>query len=96
MNHDKPEIRSRESAVRKSHPLPRLGRRPTPKHSKQVTHPGLVLSRKVGESIVLRTDAGEQIVVTVIAIVHGKMKIGLHAPESVRILRSELLEPEED
>lgn len=46
----------------------------------------LVLSRKVGERILL----GDQIVVTVLAIHGNRIRIGIEAPDSVRIRRSEL------
>jgi carbon storage regulator len=46
----------------------------------------LVLSRKVGESILIGAD----IVVQVLAIRHGKARLGISAPDAVSILRSEL------
>jgi carbon storage regulator len=47
----------------------------------------LVLSRKVGE----RIRIAEDIVVVITAIKGDRIKIGIEAPESVRILRGELL-----
>ncbi len=47
----------------------------------------LVLSRKLGERIVI----GDNLVVTVVAVDHGKVRLGFEAPESVAIRREELL-----
>ena len=46
----------------------------------------LVLSRKVGERIVV----ADTIVVTVLQVEAGKVRIGIEAPPDVRILRQEL------
>ena len=48
----------------------------------------LVLSRKVGERIRIAGD----IVVVVTAIQGDRIKIGIEAPKSVRVLRGELRE----
>ena len=48
----------------------------------------LVLSRKVGE----RIRIAEDIVVVVTAIQGDRIKIGIEAPKSVRVLRGELRE----
>ena len=48
----------------------------------------LVLARKTDESIVIN----ENIIVKVISIEKGVVKLGIDAPSSVGILRSELLE----
>jgi carbon storage regulator len=48
----------------------------------------LVLSRKVGESIVI----GDSIVVTVTRVAGNRLTLGIDAPGDVRILRSELVE----
>ena len=48
----------------------------------------LVLSRRVGESIVINDD----IRVTVIEVKGGKMRLGITAPEEVRIDRQEIHE----
>ena len=50
--------------------------------------PMLVLSRKVGERIRIARD----IVVVVTAIQGDRIKIGIEAPKSVRVLRGELRE----
>jgi carbon storage regulator len=48
----------------------------------------LVLSRKLGEKIVI----DGQIKVTVLKIQGGRIQIGIDAPESIRVLRKELRE----
>jgi len=48
----------------------------------------LILSRKIGESIVLNDD----ITLKVISVDKGVVKLGIDAPKEVSILRSELLE----
>ncbi|MCD6551755.1 carbon storage regulator CsrA [Thermotoga sp.] len=48
----------------------------------------LVLTRKVGEKIVI----GDEIVITVLKIEGNSVKIGIEAPEHVKILREELYE----
>lgn len=48
----------------------------------------LVLSRKVGEKIII----GENIVITVTAVEGNKVRLGVAAPPSVDIWRSELRE----
>jgi carbon storage regulator len=52
----------------------------------------LVLSRKVGEKVLVADD----IVVTVLAVCGNQVKIGIEAPEWVGVVRAELLtDPEE-
>jgi carbon storage regulator len=46
----------------------------------------LVLSRKPGEKVMVRDD----IVVTVVEVTGNRVRIGIEAPEDVRILREEL------
>jgi carbon storage regulator len=46
----------------------------------------LVLSRKPGEKVVI----GDGITVTVLEVVGGRVRIGVKAPDDVRILRGEL------
>lgn len=48
----------------------------------------LVLTRKVRQSIMI----GDEILITVTHIAHGKIKLGVHVPENIRIVRSELME----
>lgn len=53
----------------------------------------LVLSRKVGEKIVIQTDPTEPPIYLVVHSIEGAaVRIGLEAPEAVRIVRGELLE----
>lgn len=47
----------------------------------------LVLSRKVGETVVI----GEQIRVTVVAVQGNQVRLGFSAPQDVRIFREELV-----
>lgn len=49
----------------------------------------LVLSRKLGEKIVL----GDNIVVTVVKIDGGQVRLGLEAPKDVTVYRKELEGP---
>jgi carbon storage regulator len=51
----------------------------------------LVLTRKMGESIYL----GDDIKITVTEIKGHKIRLGIDAPGSIRILRSELAEEED-
>jgi carbon storage regulator len=48
----------------------------------------LVLARKLDESIVI----GDNIIVKVISVDKGVVKLGIEAPSSISIVRSELLE----
>ena len=48
----------------------------------------LVLTRKKGETIKI----GESIVIKVISTGRGKVKVGIEAPQSTRVLRGELAE----
>ncbi|HET6325575.1 MAG TPA: carbon storage regulator [Planctomycetaceae bacterium] len=50
----------------------------------------LVLRRKVGERIVI----DGRIEVTVLCIRGGRVRVGVAAPRSVRVLRQEVLRPE--
>ena len=47
----------------------------------------LVLSRKIGESVLI----GDHIHVTVVAVHGNQVRLGFTAPEDVRILREELV-----
>jgi carbon storage regulator len=51
----------------------------------------LVLSRKLNESIVI----DDNIVVTVLSVKGGAVKLGITAPNNVRILRTELMDQTE-
>jgi len=48
----------------------------------------LILTRKTGETMAI----GHEIRVEVLGIKGSQVKIGIHAPEKVRVLRDELLE----
>jgi carbon storage regulator CsrA len=48
----------------------------------------LVLARKIDESIVL----GDNIIVKVVSIENGSVKLGIEAPQSISIVRNELVE----
>lgn len=52
----------------------------------------LVLSRKLGEKIRI----GDDITIVVASIKGNVVRIGIEAPENVRILRSELAQPQEN
>jgi carbon storage regulator len=52
----------------------------------------LILTRRVGESIIIETPAGEQITVTVLGVKGNQVRIGTEAPDDIQILREELLE----
>ncbi|HTM10424.1 MAG TPA: carbon storage regulator CsrA [Verrucomicrobiae bacterium] len=47
----------------------------------------LVLTRRLGESITI----GEDVVVTVLSVTGGQIRLGITAPQSVRVLRQEIL-----
>ena len=46
----------------------------------------LVLSRKVGEKILI----GDNIAVTVVRLAQGSVRIGVEAPENMQIVREEI------
>ena len=51
----------------------------------------LVLSRKIGEKIII----GEDITITVLEVERTKVRIGIDAPRDLNIVRDELLEAKE-
>lgn len=55
----------------------------------------LVLTRTRGESIVIQTTDGF-IEVVVTRVLDGRVKIGVNAPDNVKILRTELIEKGKD
>ena len=57
-------------------------------------HVGLILSRKLNEQIEL-TVGEEKIVVTVVMLLHDKVRLGFSAGPNVTIMRSELLRKDE-
>ncbi len=48
----------------------------------------LVLTRKSGESLIV----GDDVIITVVEIKGGQVKLGVDAPKSIAIYRTELLE----
>ena len=50
----------------------------------------LVLSRRQGESVVLRHQNGDEVTVTVSRTGSGSVKLAVEAPEEVEIIRSEV------
>lgn len=52
----------------------------------------LVLTRRLNETFFI----GDDIVITVVAIKKDKVRIGIEAPGDVNIVRSELVEEDED
>lgn len=46
----------------------------------------LVLSRKVGEKIVI----GENIIITVVDVANHRVRLGIDAPREIPVMRSEL------
>lgn len=46
----------------------------------------LVLSRKIGEKLVI----GNDVTITVLSVTGNKIRIGIDAPEDVQVLRQEL------
>ena len=52
----------------------------------------LILTRRLGESLIIKLPAGEKITVTVLGIKGNQVRIGTDAPENITILREELLE----
>lgn len=52
----------------------------------------LILTRRIGEIIVIETPAGEQIEITVLGVKGSQVRIGTSAPVDVTVVREELLE----
>ena len=64
----------------------------TMRNLKQETSGMLVLTRRPTESL----QIGEQIKVTVVSVIGRKVTLGIDAPAHVTILRTELLEDDDD
>ena len=60
----------------------------TPSQPSRRTNHALVLTRHIGEKIIINNDTE----VTVLEIKGGQVKLGFDAPEHVPIVREELLE----
>lgn len=58
--------------------------------------PGLTLSRRTGEEVIIRTPDGQEIVVTVVDLQRGRMRLQIEAPPDVVILRGETIQERED
>ena len=54
----------------------------------------LVLTRKIGERLILTTEQGERIEILLIAARCDKAKVGVEAPQSVKVMREELIQTE--
>ena len=52
----------------------------------------LILTRRVGESIIIETPASELIQVTVLGVKNNQVRIRTEAPNDISIVREELLE----
>ena len=52
----------------------------------------LVLTRCPGETLIIETQTGEQITVTVLEVKGNQVRIGTQAPDDIAIVREELLE----
>ena len=52
----------------------------------------LILTRRVGESIIIELPTGEQIKVVVLGTKGNQVRIGTDAPDNIQIMREELLE----
>ena len=52
----------------------------------------LVLTRRVGESIVFELPTGDPIKITVLGVKGNQVRIGTGAPDDIKILREELCE----
>jgi carbon storage regulator len=61
----------------------------TNSHGKEATM--LTLTRRIGESIIIETPAGEQMRVMVLGVDGIKVRLGIDASENVTVLREELV-----
>jgi carbon storage regulator len=52
----------------------------------------LILTRRVSESIIIATPAGEHIEVTVLGVKGNQVRVGTEAPAEVTVLREELVD----
>lgn len=51
----------------------------------------LVLTRRIGETLIIETPAGEHIKVTVLGVKGNQVRLGTAAPDQINIVREELL-----
>jgi len=54
----------------------------------------LILTRRVGETIIIEMPTGEQIQVAVLGVKGNQVRLGTDAPDDIQIMREELLEPD--
>ncbi|MEN8761308.1 MAG: carbon storage regulator [Thiogranum sp.] len=52
----------------------------------------LILTRRPGETLIIKTSDGEPIEVTVLNVKGNQVRIGTDAPDGIPIVRQELLE----
>jgi carbon storage regulator len=52
----------------------------------------LILTRRVGESVIIELATGEQITVTVLGVKGNQVRLGTEAPAEVTVLREELVD----
>ena len=52
----------------------------------------LVLTRKYGEQIVIKTEDGKEVVITLVKVKGNQARIGVEADKSVSIYRKEILQ----
>jgi len=52
----------------------------------------LVLTRKIGESLIIQTSTGEEIEIIVLSVKGNQAQIGTEAPSDVLVFREEVLE----
>ena len=52
----------------------------------------LILTRRPGESLIIKLPTSEKITVTVLGVKGNQVRIGTDAPENITILREELQE----
>ncbi len=52
----------------------------------------LILTRRIGETIIIETPAGEHIEVAVLGVKGNQVRVGIEAPREVVVLREELVE----
>jgi carbon storage regulator len=59
---------------------------PGKRHSHREEPIMLVLSRRDGEQIVV----GDNVIIKVLAVAHGRVRVGIEAPRNVQVRRSEI------
>jgi carbon storage regulator len=52
----------------------------------------LILTRRVGETVIIELPTGEKIQVAVLGVKGNQLRIGTEAPDDIQIMREELLE----